>query len=47
MSQITIDDFAKLDLRLLSHCAEKVEKSDRLLKLQLQVGEETRQVVSV
>ena len=47
MSQITIDDFAKLDLRVAKViAAEKVEKSDKLLKLQLKVGEETRQVVS-
>lgn len=47
VSEITIDDFAKLDLRVARViAAEKVEKSDRLLKLQLQVGEETRQVVS-
>lgn len=47
MSEITIDDFAKLDLRVAKViAAEKVEKSDKLLKLQLKVGEETRQVVS-
>ncbi len=45
--QITIDDFAKLDLRVAKViAAEKVEKSDKLLKLQLKVGEETKQVVS-
>lgn len=47
MSEITIDDFAKLDLRVARVIeAEKVEKSDKLLKLQLQVGEEVKQVVS-
>lgn len=47
MSEITIDDFAKLDLRVARViAAEKVEKTDKLLKLQLKVGEETRQVVS-
>ncbi|MFY9279781.1 MAG: methionine--tRNA ligase [Caldicoprobacterales bacterium] len=46
-AEITIDDFAKLDLRVARvMAAEKVEKSDRLLKLQLKVGDETRQVVS-
>lgn len=45
--QVTIDDFAKLDLRVAKVIAcEKVEKSDKLLKLQLDIGLETRQVVS-
>lgn len=45
--EITIDDFAKLDLRVAKVvAAEKIEKSDKLLKLELQVGNETRQVVS-
>ncbi|HYF81471.1 MAG TPA: methionine--tRNA ligase [Clostridia bacterium] len=44
---ITIDDFAKIDLRVAKvlEC-EKVEGSDKLLKLQLEVGGEKRQVVS-
>ena len=47
VAEITIDDFAKLDLRVARVIsAEKVEKSDRLLKLQLKVGQDTRQVVS-
>ncbi len=44
---ITIDDFVKVKLvtaKVLS--CEKVAKSDRLLAFQLQVGEETRQVLS-
>jgi methionyl-tRNA synthetase len=46
-AEITIEDFAKLDLRVAKViAAEKIEKSDKLLKLQLQVGSETRQVVS-
>lgn len=45
--QITINDFDKLDLRTAKVInAEKVEKSKKLLKLQLQVGNEVRQVVS-
>jgi len=45
--EITIEDFAKLDLRVAKVVeAEKVEGADKLLKLQLQVGDETRQVVS-
>lgn len=44
---ITIDDFAKLDLRVAEVIkVEKIEGADKLLKLQLKVGEETRQVVS-
>ncbi|MGI6585446.1 MAG: methionine--tRNA ligase [Lutisporaceae bacterium] len=44
---ITIDDFAKIDLRVAKvlEC-EKIEGSDKLLKLQLEVGSEKRQVVS-
>ena len=45
--QILIDDFAKLDLRVAQVIAcEKVPKSDKLLKLKLDIGLETRQVVS-
>ena len=45
--EITIDDFAKIDLKVAKViAAEKHPKADRLLVLQLQVGEETRQVVS-
>lgn len=44
---ISIDDFAKLDLRVAKVIsAEKIKGADKLLKLQLQVGNETRQVVS-
>ena len=44
---ITIDDFAKVDLRVAKVLeAEKVEGTDKLLKLRLQVGDEIRQVVS-
>ena len=47
MTQISIEDFAKLDLRVAKVLsAEKVEKSDKLLKLRLQVGAEEKQVVS-
>lgn len=44
---ISYDDFAKLDLRVAEviHC-EKVEKADKLLKLQLRVGLEERTVLS-
>ncbi len=46
-TQITIDDFAKLDLRVVKVLeAEKVEGSDKLLKLRVELGGEIRQVVS-
>ena len=45
--EVTYDDFAKLDLRVANVVAcEKVEKADKLLKLTLEVGAETRTVVS-
>ncbi|OXT07307.1 methionine--tRNA ligase [Thermoanaerobacterium thermosaccharolyticum] len=44
---IKIDDFAKIDLRVVEVLeAEKVEGTDKLLKLKLKVGDEVRQVVS-
>ncbi|GGE53937.1 methionine--tRNA ligase [Pullulanibacillus camelliae] len=46
-AEITIDDFAKIDLRVAQVIkAEKVKKADKLLKLQLDLGYEQRQVVS-
>ncbi len=45
--EITIDDFSKIDLRagkIIS--AEKIEKSNKLLKLQVDLGAETRQIVA-
>ncbi|MED1672528.1 methionine--tRNA ligase [Pallidibacillus thermolactis subsp. kokeshiiformis] len=47
LPQISIDDFAKIDLRVakVTHC-EPVKKADKLLKLQLDLGYEKRQVVS-
>ena len=45
--QIEIDDFAKVELKVAKVLAcEKVEKSKKLLKLTVQLGEETRTVVS-
>ena len=47
LPEITIDDFAKLDLRVARVvAAERVEKTDKLLKLTLDVGGKSRQVVS-
>jgi methionyl-tRNA synthetase len=44
-NQITIDDFSKVDLRVARIVsAEHVEGADKLLKLQLDIGTETRQV---
>ena len=44
---ITIDDFAKVELKVgeVIKC-EKVEKADKLLKSQIKIGAEVRQVVS-
>lgn len=45
--QISIDDFRKVDLRVgkVVSC-EKVEKSEKLLKLEVQIAEEKRQIVA-
>jgi len=46
-STIVYDDFAKLDLRVGKIiAADKVEKADKLLKLQIDLGFETRTIVS-
>lgn len=45
--EITIDDFGKVDLRVGKIVAcEKVPKAKKLLKLQVDLGTETRQIVS-
>lgn len=45
--EIVFDDFAKIDLRVGTIVsAEKVEKADKLLKLQVDLGFETRTIVS-
>lgn len=45
--EISIDDFAKLDLRVAQViAAEKVPKTDKLMKLQIKIGEEERTIVS-
>ncbi len=44
---ISIDDFSKVELRVATVvAASRVEKADKLLKLQLDVGDHERQVVS-
>ena len=46
-AEITYDDFVKIDLRVGTILkAEKVEKADKLLKLELDMGTHTRTVVS-
>lgn len=46
-AEIEYDDFAKIDLRLAKVVAcEEIKKSKKLLKLTVEVGEETRTVVS-
>ncbi|PIR21254.1 MAG: methionine--tRNA ligase [Deltaproteobacteria bacterium CG11_big_fil_rev_8_21_14_0_20_47_16] len=44
---ISIDDFAKIELRVAEiTSAEKVEGADKLLKLQVSLGDSTRQIVA-
>jgi methionyl-tRNA synthetase len=44
---ITIDDFAKVELRVgLVQVAERVKGADRLLRLEVNIGDEVRQIVS-
>jgi methionyl-tRNA synthetase len=44
---ITIDDFAKVELRVaLVKVAEKVKGADKLLRLEVDLGNETRQIVA-
>ncbi len=46
-AEIQFDDFSKLDLRIGTiTAAEKVEKADKLLKLQVDMGAEQRTIVS-
>ncbi|MGI6711306.1 MAG: methionine--tRNA ligase [Bacillota bacterium] len=45
--EITIDDFAKVDLRVAEVIScEKVKKADKLLQLNVKVGDEVRTIVS-
>jgi methionyl-tRNA synthetase len=45
--EVTIDEFAKMDLRVVTVlAAEKVEKADKLLKLTVDLGTEQRTIVS-
>lgn len=45
--EITIDDFAKIDLRVATViAAERVPKTDKLIKLLVKIGDEERTIVS-
>ena len=45
--EITMDDFAKIDLRVATVvAAERVPKTDKLIKLQVKIGDEERTIVS-
>ena len=46
-AKITIDDFTKVDLRVgLVKAAERVKGADRLLRLEVDIGSEIRQIVA-
>jgi methionyl-tRNA synthetase len=46
-SQITIDDFTKVELRVAQiKVAERVPKADKLLRLEVDLGTETRQILA-
>lgn len=46
-NKISIDDFAKVELRVgLVKVAERVPKSDKLLRLEVDIGTEVRQVLA-
>jgi methionyl-tRNA synthetase len=45
--QITIDDFAKIELRIAQVLvAERIPKADKLLRLEVDLGDEKRQILS-
>jgi methionyl-tRNA synthetase len=45
--QITIDDFTKVELRVAQvKVAERVPKADKLLRLEVDIGTETRQILA-
>jgi len=47
METITYDDFAKLDIKIGTiRVAERVEGADKLLRLEVDLGTETRQIAS-
>ncbi|MER3329121.1 MAG: class I tRNA ligase family protein, partial [Candidatus Kapaibacterium sp.] len=47
IAEITFDEFMKVKLKTANViAAEPIEKSNKLLKLQVQIGEETRQIIA-
>jgi methionyl-tRNA synthetase len=45
--KITMDDFAKIELRVgLVKVAEKVKNADKLLRMEIDIGTEVRQIVA-
>jgi methionyl-tRNA synthetase len=47
LAQIAIDDFAKIDLRVAKILvAERIPKADKLLRLEVDLGDEKRQILS-
>lgn len=47
VEKITIDDFAKIELRVgVVKVAERVPKADKLLRLEIDIGTEMRQVLA-
>ena len=47
MDKITFDEFKKLDLRVAKILSvEPVEKTDKLLRIQIDIGSEQRQIVA-
>ena len=47
MDLITYEDFKKIDLRVAKIIeAERIENSEKLIKLQIDLGEEKRQIVA-
>ncbi len=46
-TKITIDDFAKVELRVgVVKSAERIQGADKLLKLMVDIGDEVRQVLA-
>ncbi len=46
-AKISIDDFAKIELRVgLVKAAERVPKADKLLRLEVDIGKEVRQILA-
>ncbi len=47
MEEITFDEFKKIELKVVKIIsAEKVENSEKLLKLQVDLGSEQRQIIA-